>query len=92
MGTKLHIHVYVPFPLIVVLQYKYLDIVLNATQLNLIINPFQQQWFASDNPKLPIPPTPSLSPLGSHKSVLQVHDFLFCGNVHLCCILDSSYK
>ena len=32
MGTKLHIHVYNPFPPIGVLQCKYLDIILNATQ------------------------------------------------------------
>ena len=32
MGAKLHIHVYILFPPIVVLQCKYLDIVLNATQ------------------------------------------------------------
>ena len=31
-------------------------------------------------------------PSGSHKSLLQVHDFLFWGDVHLCWILDSSYK
>ena len=43
MGTKLHIHVYILFPPIVVFQYKYLDIVLSATQQNLIVNPFQEQ-------------------------------------------------
>ena len=31
-------------------------------------------------------------PLGNHKSILQVHEFLFCGKVHLCHILDSRYK
>jgi len=41
---------------------KYLDIVLNAAQQDLIVNPFQEQKFASVNPKLPTPPTPSLSP------------------------------
>ena len=30
MGTKLHLHVYIFFPPFVLLQYKYLDIVLNA--------------------------------------------------------------
>ena len=30
-------------------------------------------------------PSPSHSlPLGNHKSVLQVHEFLFCGKVHFC--------
>ena len=62
MGTKLHKHVYIIFPPIVVLQCKYLDIVLNATQQDRIVNPFQEQQFASVNSKLPIPPTPSLSP------------------------------
>ena len=40
-------------------------------------------------------PDPSHSlphPSGSHKSILQVHDFLSWGDVHLCWILDSSYK
>ena len=60
MGTKLLLHVYIFFlPLFVLLQYKYLDIVLNAIQQDLLVNPFQ---VVSDNPKLPIPPTSSLSP------------------------------
>ena len=58
------------FPPFVLLRSKYLDIILSATQQDLIINPFQ---IASDNSKLPIPPTPSLSPRGSHKSILEVH-------------------
>lgn len=86
MGTKLPMHVYILFSPIVVLQCKYLDIVLSATQQDLTVNPFQEQSFASMNPKLPILPTPPL-PSGSHTSSLQVYDFLFCGNVHLCCIL-----
>ena len=43
MGTKLHIHVYILFPPIVVLRCEYLDIVLNATQQDIIVNPFQEQ-------------------------------------------------
>ena len=62
MGTNLHIHAYILFPPIVVLWCKYLDIVLNATQQDLIVNPFQEQQFTSVNPTLLIPPTPSLSP------------------------------
>ena len=31
------------FPPFVLLRYKYLDIVLNATQQDLIVNPFQEQ-------------------------------------------------
>ena len=59
MGTQLHIYVYIIFSPIVMLRYKYLDIVLSATQQDLIASPFQKQQFASINPKLPIPPTPS---------------------------------
>jgi len=46
------------------------------------------------NSKFSVHPTPSPSPfpLDNHKSVLQVHEFLFCEKVHLCCILDSRYK
>ena len=43
MGTKLYIHVYIIFPPIVVSWCKYLDIVLSATQKDLIVNPFQEQ-------------------------------------------------
>ena len=43
MGTKLHTHVYILFPSIVVLQCKYLDIVPNATQQDLIANLLQKQ-------------------------------------------------
>ena len=42
MGTKLHIYVYILFPPIVVLWFKYLNIVLNATQQDLIVNPLQE--------------------------------------------------
>ena len=43
MGTKLHIHVCIVFPPIVVLRCNYLDIVLNATQQDLIVHPCQEQ-------------------------------------------------
>ena len=43
MGTQLHIHVYIIFSPIVMLRSKYLDIVLSATQQDLIFNPFQKQ-------------------------------------------------
>ena len=61
MGTKLHIHVHTISPPTAVLWYNYVDIILNATQQDLFVNPFQEQEFASINPKFPIPPTPSLS-------------------------------
>ena len=43
MGTKLHIHGYIIFPPIVLLPCNYLDIVLSATQQDLMANPFQKQ-------------------------------------------------
>ena len=43
MGTQLHIHVYIMFSPIVVLHCKYLDIVISATQQDLIVNPLQKQ-------------------------------------------------
>ena len=43
LGTKLHMHVHIIFPPTVVLQRKYLDKVLSATQQDLIVNPFQEQ-------------------------------------------------
>ena len=39
MGAKLHVYIFF-FPPFVLLQCKYLDIVLNATQQDLIVNPF----------------------------------------------------
>ena len=58
MGIKLLLHVYIFPPPFGLLQHEYLDKVLNATQQDLLVNLFQ---VVSDNPKLPIPPTPSLS-------------------------------
>ena len=42
-------------------------------------------------PQIPSPSHSLPLPLGSHKSILQDHEFLFCGKVYLCCILDSRY-
>jgi len=64
MGTKLLLHVYIFSPPFVLLQYKCLDRVLDATKQDLLVNPFQ---VVSDIPKLPIPPTPSLSHPGQPK-------------------------
>ena len=44
---------------------------------------------ASINPRLPVRPTPS--PLATPSLFSQVHGFLFCGKVHVCCIVDSRY-
>ena len=88
MGTKLHIHVYIFFPPIVVLQYKYLDIVPNATQQDLIINPFQGQQFASDNPNNPtllILPTPYLSPWAA-TSLFSKSVIFFSVEMFICAI------
>ena len=93
MVTQLHIHVYILFFHIIVLYHKWLDIVSSATQQDLIANPFWRQKSAITNPKLSVHPIPSPSPLATtSKSILQVHDFLFCGKVPLCFILYSSYK
>ena len=54
---------------------KKLDIVPCAIQQDLIAYPLQRQKFASCKPKLPVPPSPSPSLLGNHKSILQVHEF-----------------
>ena len=40
MGIKLLLHAYIFFPPFVLLQYEYLDIVLNATQQDLLVNLF----------------------------------------------------
>ena len=66
MVTQLHIHVYILFSPTIMLHHKWLDIALRATQQDLTANPFQKQYFASINPKLPIYPIPSPSPLGFH--------------------------
>ena len=43
MVTQLYIYVYILFSPIVMLHHKWLDIVLSATQQDLIANPFQKQ-------------------------------------------------
>ena len=52
--TQLHIHAYIVFSLIIMLHHKWLDIVPNAEQQDLIAYPTQKQEFASINPKLPV--------------------------------------
>ena len=43
MVTQLHIHVYILFPHIIMLHYKWPEIVPSATEQDLIANPFQKQ-------------------------------------------------
>ena len=43
MVTQLHIQVHILFLYIFMLHHKWLDIVLSATQQDLIANPFQRQ-------------------------------------------------
>ena len=65
MVTQLHIHVHIQFSHIIILHHKGLDIIPSATQQDLIANPFQRQYSASINPKLPNHPTPSPSTLAT---------------------------
>ena len=102
--TRSHIHVYILFSHIVMLHHKWLDKVPSTIQQYLIDYPFQRQWFASINPihskgnslHLLTPNAQPIlftsPPLGNHKSVLHVHDFLFCEKFHLCYILYSRCK
>ena len=90
MVTQLHLHVYIVFSHIIMLHCNGLNIVPSATQQDLIANPFQSQQSASINPKLPIHPTPSPTPLAT--TSLFSKPMIFCGKVHLCYILGSRYK
>ena len=58
--THTYIH---SFSHIIMLHHKWLDIVPSGIQQHLIAYPFQRQSFAPVNPKLPVHPTPSSSPL-----------------------------
>ena len=76
MVTQLHIHVFIIFSPIIMFHCKWLNIVLSATQQDLIANPFQKQWFALLTPNsqsIPLPPLP----LGNHKFIFQVHMIFF---------------
>ena len=68
--------------------YKWLDTVSWAIQQDLIAYPLQMQQFAS-NPKLPVHPTPFPFPLAFSMSMSL---FLSYRLIHLCHILDSTYK
>ena len=47
--------------------------------------------FTPNSKSIPLPPPRPWQPM-NHKSFLLVHDFLFCGKLHLCHILNSSYS
>ena len=60
-------------------HHKWLDIVPRATQQDRIAYPLQMQEFASINPRLPIHPTPSPTPLATQVcSPSPWFSFLFC--------------
>ena len=91
--TQLHMHVYLLFSHITMLHHKWLDIVPSALWQDLIAYPLQRQQFASMNPRLPVHPTPSPSPLATTSLFsMSVSLFLFYKQVHLCYILDTTYK
>jgi len=92
--TQSYKHIYTPFLTLssIILHHKWLDMVPCAMEQDLIAYPFQRQYSASINPRLTVRPTPSPSSLANHKSVLQVHEFLFCGEIHLCHIFNSRFK
>ena len=82
MGAKIHLHVYTFFPPFVLLRYKYLDIVLNATQHDLIVNPFQ---VVSNNLKLPILPLPP-SPHWAVTSLFSRSMIFFTVEMFICAV------
>ena len=85
-----NIHVYIIFSHIITLHHMWLDIVPSAIHQDLIAYPFQRQEFASTNTKFPVYPTPSPTPLATQ--VYSLSPWFFCGKIHLCHILDSTYK
>ena len=87
MVTQLHIQVYILFSPVIMLHHKWLDIVLSATEQDLIANPFQKQWFASINPKLPVHPTPFPSPSTSATTSLFSKSVIFFSVERFICAL-----
>ena len=58
MGAKVHLHVYIFFPLFVLFQYKYLDIDLNATQQDLLVNHSKLYLITPSSWSILLPPSP----------------------------------
>ena len=77
--TQSHIHIYVLFLTLssILLHHERLDIVPSAVQQDLIACPFQRQELASINPRFPVHPTPSPSPLAT-THLLEINHFFFC--------------
>ena len=69
--THTHIYIYIYIYILyftfssIMLHHKWLDIVLSAVRQELIAYPLQMQLFASINPRFPVHPTPSPSPLAT---------------------------
>ena len=83
--THTYIHFFSPT---IMLHHKWPDIVSSATQQDLIANSLQRQWSASiAHPSHSLP-----LPLGNRKSIPQVYDFLFWGNIPWCHILYFRHK
>jgi len=86
-----HLHTYIPFLILssIMVYPKRLDIVPCTVQYNLIAYPFQMWKFAYANTKLLVYLTPSPIPLSNTILFsMSASLFLFCRQVHLCCILS----
>ena len=87
-----HIYIYIIFLILYIMfHHKWLDIVpVLYSRISFLIH---SKWH---NLNLLTPNSQSIHshslPLGNHKTVLQVHEFLFCGKFHLCYMLESRQK
>ena len=79
---------YIFSPPFLLLQHEYLD----SSQCYSAGSPCKSILCCIWYPQAPDPSHSLPLPSGSHKSFLQVHDFLFWGKIHLCYILDSRYQ
>ena len=66
-ATQSYIYIYILFLTLspIMFHHKWLDTAPCAIQQDLIAYPLQMQKFASTNPKVPVHPTPSPSPLAT---------------------------
>ena len=56
----------------IMVYHRIVNIAPCAIQQDLVVCPSCIYWFTSANSRLPVLPSPSLPPLGSHKSVLDI--------------------